>query len=146
MGRARASESVELSDVWLFSGCSKGEQKSIARKAKRENVPAGATVVHEGDLGRTFYFIVDGNATILRNGRKVADLGPGKYFGELSLLDQLPRNATVKAVTDMTLLSIDQRDFEAILTESPTTIKKLLVATASRLRLADSRPTAAIVH
>jgi len=102
-----------------------------------EHVQAAATIVEEGDVGTVFYFIVDGEATVTRHGRKVAELGPGQYFGELALLDRLPRSATVKAATDMTLLAIGQADFEAILKQSPSTTRKLLVATASRLRSAD---------
>jgi len=134
---ARASGVVNLSSVWLFSECSRAELKSIERKAKPEHVPAGKTVVQEGDVGTVFYFIVDGKATVVRHGRKIADLGPGQYFGELALLDRLPRTATVKAATDLTLLAIGQRDFEAILKDSPSITRKLLVATASRLRSAD---------
>ncbi len=134
---ARGSDAVDLGSVWLFSGCSKAERKSIGRKANLEHALAGDTIVSEGDVGTVFYFIVDGKAAVTRRGRKVVELGPGQYFGELALLDSLPRSATVKASTDMTLLAIGQRDFEAILKESPSTTRKLLVATASRLRSAD---------
>ncbi len=131
---------LDLKSVWLFSGCTKPELRSIERKAKTVQVPAGTTVVREGEVGTVFYFIVDGNATVARRGRKVADLGPGQYFGELSLLDRLPRNATVKAATNLTLITVGQSDFEAILKESPSTTRKLLVATVARLRSADSQP------
>ena len=143
---ARASHVVDLSGVWLFSECSRAELKSIERKTKSEHVAGGKTIVHEGETGTVFYFIVDGKATVTRHGRKVADLGPGQYFGELSLLDRLPRTATVKAATDLTLLAIGQRDFEAILKDSPSTTRKLLVATASRLRSADFKALASSVQ
>jgi len=143
---ARASDVVDLSGVWLFSECSRAERKSIERKAKPEPFAAGKTIVHEGETGTVFYFIVEGKATVSRHGRKVADLGPGQYFGELSLLDRLPRTASVKAATDLTLLAIGQRDFEAILKDSPSITRKLLAATASRLRSADFKALAASVH
>ena len=130
---ARGPNPVDLASVWLFSECSKSERKSIERRARSEQVRAGDTIVEEGDVGTVFYFIVDGNATVSRHGRKLVELGPGQYFGELALLDRLPRSATVKAATDMTLLAIGQADFEAILKQSPSTTLKLLVATASRL-------------
>jgi CRP-like cAMP-binding protein len=142
---ARESQVVDLSGVWMFNGCSKAERKLIERRAKSVQVPAGTTVVNEGELGTAFYFITDGKATVTRRGRKVAELGPGQYFGELTLLDQLPRSATVKATTDLTLLAILQRDFEAILKQSPSTTRKLLVATVARLRAADSESLPAIV-
>lgn len=137
---------VDLSSVWLFSECSKAERKAIERKANTEHVSAGTTVVHEGEVGTVFYFIISGKAHVLRHGHIVAELDAGAYFGELSLLDRLPRNATVKAVTDMTLLAIGQRDFDTILKDSPSTTRKLLVATAARLRSADFKALAAIVH
>jgi len=142
---ARGSDAVDLGSVWLFSECSKAERKSIERKAKLEHVSAADTIVEEGDVGTVFYFIVDGTAAVIRQGRKVVDLGPGHYFGELALLDRLPRSATVKATTDMTLLAIGQRDFEEILKGSPSTTRKLLVATASRLRSADLKAPSASV-
>jgi CRP-like cAMP-binding protein len=139
----RAAKPVDLSGVWLFSQCTKAQLRSIERKAKVRNAPAGTTVVHEGEVGTAFYFIVDGTATVSRRGRKVTDLGAGRYFGELSLLDQLPRNATVKAATDLTLVSISLKEFEALLKESPQTTRKLLAATATRLRSADPEPLTA---
>jgi CRP-like cAMP-binding protein len=76
----------------------------------------------------------------------VAELGPGGYFGELALLDRLPRSATVKAATDMELLAIAQKDFNKLLGDSPTLTRKLLVATASRLRNADAKALGLAVH
>lgn len=141
-----ATSPVDLSGVWLFSECSKAERKAIERKAKIVEVTAGKVICDEGEVGQSFYFIVSGKAAVLRNGRKVAELGPGQYFGELALLDRLPRSATVKALTDMTLLEIGQRDFNSILADSPSITRKLLVATASRLRSADAKALAAAVH
>ena len=143
---ARGSEVVDLSGVWLFDGCSKAERKSIERKAKAVEVPAGTTVVNEGEVGTVFYFINDGIATVTRRGRKVAELGPGQYFGELTLLDRLPRSATVKATTDLDLLAIVQGDFEAILKQSPSTTRKLLEATVARLRAADFETSTDVAH
>ena len=107
-------------------------------------MPAGKTVVKEGEVGTVFYFIIDGKATVTRHGRKVVELGPGQYFGELALLDRLPRTRSVKAATDLKLLAIVQRDFEAILKESPSTTRKLLAATVARLRAADKEPAAGV--
>ncbi|MGO9558676.1 MAG: cyclic nucleotide-binding domain-containing protein [Acidimicrobiales bacterium] len=141
-----AGTNFDFSSVWLFSECSRGELKEIQKKAEPMSVKAGTVVCDEGAVGLTFYFIVSGQATVIRNGRKAADLGPGNYFGELALLDRLPRSATVKAATDMELLAIDQKDFNKILKDSPSTVRKLLVATASRLRSADGKALAASVH
>jgi voltage-gated potassium channel len=140
------SDSFDFGSVWLFSECSRSELKSIAKSAAQVPVPAGTTVCDEGEVGQTFYFIVSGKATVYRNGRKTAELGPGNYFGELALLDRLPRSATVKATTDLELLEISQKDFNRLLSESAALTKKLLVATASRLRNADAKALGAAVH
>jgi voltage-gated potassium channel len=138
--------SFDFGSVWLFSECSRAELRNIAKAAEPVTVAAGTTVCDEGEVGQTFYFIVSGTAAVLRNGRKVAELGPGGYFGELALLDRLPRSATVKAVTDMELLAIAQKDFNKLLRDSPTLTRKLLVATASRLRNADAKALGLAVH
>ena len=137
---------MDLGSVWLFSECSKTERRLIEKVAEPQTASNGKAVCQEGEVGTVFYFIVSGTASVIRHGRKVADLGPGQYFGELSLLDRLPRNATVKATSDMTLLAIGQRDFDRILKESPSITRKLLVATAARLRSADFKALSAIIH
>jgi CRP/FNR family cyclic AMP-dependent transcriptional regulator len=138
--------SFDFGSVWLFSECSRAELKSIQKSAEPVSYKAGSTVCDEGDVGQTFYFIVAGKATVFRNGRKAAELGPGAYFGELALLDRLPRSATVKATTDLSLLAIGQRDFNKLLNDSAGLTRKLLIATVSRLRNADAKALGLAVH
>lgn len=138
--------SFDFGNVWLFSECSRSELRNIAKASELLSVRAGKTVCDEGEVGQTFYFIVSGTAAVIRNGRKAAEISPGAYFGELALLDRLPRSATVKALTDMELLAIRQRDFNKLLASSPGLTRKLLVATASRLRNADAKALNAAVH
>ncbi len=137
---------VDLSKVWLFSECSRSELRSIQKKTEQVAFAAGSVICDEGDVGQTFYYIISGRAAVLRNGRKTAELQDGGYFGELALLDRLPRSATVRALTDMELLAIDQREFNQLLKASPTTVRKLLVATAARLRSSDTKAILASVH
>jgi CRP/FNR family transcriptional regulator, cyclic AMP receptor protein len=140
------SSHFDFGSVWLFSECSRSDLRAIAKAAQPTTVRSGKVICDEGEVGQAFYFIVSGKATVLRNGRKVAELGPGDYFGELALLDRLPRSATVKAQTDMELVAIGQRDFNRLLSRSSGLTKKLLVATASRLRNADAKALSAAVH
>jgi CRP-like cAMP-binding protein len=95
--------------------------------------------VKEGTPGHEFFLILKGEATVKRNGRKVATLGEGQYFGELALLDRGPRNATVAAETPMELLVLGQREFAGILDEVPGLAHKLLTIMAARVREADAR-------
>ena len=140
------SSSFDFGSVWLFSECSRPELRTIAKSAEPVTVQAGTTVCEEGEVGQTFYFILSGQATVIRHGRKVAELGAGGYFGELALLDRLPRSATIKAATDLELLVISQKDFNKLLVASPSLTRKLLVATASRLRNAAAKALGAAVH
>ena len=130
---------LDLGDIWLFSACTAGQLKTIRRQVEEITVAAGRMLVEEGTVGREFFFIIDGTATVRKGGRKVATLGPGQYFGELSLLDRQPRSATVTADTDLTLLVLDQRRFNGLLDDMPTLAHKLLAAMAQRIRDADAR-------
>jgi len=140
------SSGFDFGSVWLFSECSRAELKNIAHRARSETVAAGKVICDEGEVGQEFYVVVSGRADVVRNGRKTAEIGPNGYFGELALLDRLPRSATVKAATDMELLVIGQKDFNALLKESGGLTRKLLQATAARLRSADSQALSAAVH
>jgi len=136
---ARSDASVELlSQVPLFSACSKKELQAIAKRAQDVTVPAGTAVVREGEAGDAFYVIVSGQAEVARSGQVVATIGAGSFFGDLALLDRAPRNATVTAITEMELIVLGQREFSAMLDEAGGFARKLLVALAHRLREMDA--------
>jgi CRP/FNR family transcriptional regulator, cyclic AMP receptor protein len=128
-----------LSEVPLFSALSKRDLQLVARAAEDVNVDAGKVLVTEGSAGTEFFVIVGGKARVTRRGRKVADLGPGQFFGELALLDRAPRNATVVAETPMELLVLGQREFAALIDEVPGLAHKLLAGLARRLREHDAK-------
>ena len=137
---ARKDEKLDqLGRMWLFSACSKRDLQVIGRASDEVDVPAGKVLTEEGRQGHEFYLILDGQAAVRRNGKKVATLGPGQYFGELSLLDKGPRSATVVADTDMRLLVLGQREFNGTLDEVQGLAHKLLRTMASRLRESDSK-------
>ena len=130
-----------LSGVPLFSPCAKHELRRIAALVDEVEAPKGKTLVREGDQGAEFFVVVEGSATVTRRGRKVATVGPGSFFGELALLDQGPRAATVTADTDMQLLVLSSRAFSAILYDMPSVSRGILRGMAKRLRSAESAPT-----
>jgi CRP-like cAMP-binding protein len=136
---AKDSKLEHLAQVRLFSACSNKELALIGRASDEIKVPAGKVLVQEGTIGYEFYLILEGQAIVKRGGRKVATLGPGQYFGELSLLDRQPRSATVEGATDMTVLVLGKREFSGLLDEVPTLAHKLLSAMAARLREADAK-------
>lgn len=131
---AKDTKLDDLGRLWLFSSLSKKELSTIARRADEVRIPAGKVLTVEGKPGHEFFLIVDGTATVERNGRSIAKLGAGDYFGELSLLDRGPRSATVVADTEMTLLVLGQREFSGVLDEVPGLAHKLLAAMAGKLR------------
>jgi CRP/FNR family cyclic AMP-dependent transcriptional regulator len=133
------SHALDLSKIWMFSACSANQLRTVRKAIEEVVVPAGRVLCEEGTLGREFFFVVDGTASVRRNGRRVTTLGPGKWFGELSLLDRQPRSATVVSETPMTLLVLEQRRFNGLLEEMPTMSRKLLVAMSQRLREADAK-------
>jgi CRP/FNR family transcriptional regulator, cyclic AMP receptor protein len=134
-----------LAKVPLFSALSKKDLQRVARASDEIDVEAGRVIVDQGRTGHEFFLIVDGRAAVKRNNRKVADLGPGQYFGELALLDRGPRSASVVAETPMTLLVLGQREFTGVLDGVPGMATKILSTMAQRLREADSK-AASVTH
>src|SRR6266702_2533261 len=101
-----------LHQVTFFSACSRKDLRKVAKRSEDRRVAAGTTIVNEGENGNEFFVILDGTVSVSREGRHIATLGPGSGFGELALLlDNVPRNATVVADTDMELVVVDQRQF-----------------------------------
>jgi CRP-like cAMP-binding protein len=128
-----------LGETWLFSSCSQKELTQIARACDEVQVKAGKELITQGSLGREMFVVRTGDAIVKRNGRKVATVGSGGYFGELALLASLPRNSTIVADTDMSLLVLGSREFGALLDEVPSISHKLLSAMAKRLSEQDSK-------
>ena len=137
---ARASKEVSyLATVPLFSALSREELARVVQAAEELDVAAADELVTEGRIGREFFLILSGQAVVRRDGQDIAELGPGQWFGELSLIDHEPRSATVVAATDMKLLVLGQGEFAGLLESVPTMAAKLLRGMARRLREADAR-------
>jgi CRP-like cAMP-binding protein len=128
-----------LAQVPLFAACSRKELQTIAKASDEVTVPSDKVLVEQGTSGRECFVIVDGTASVKRNGRRVATLGPGSYFGELSLLDKGPRTATVTAETPLTVLVLGPREFSSVLDAVPGLSHKLLTTLATRVRDLDTK-------
>ena len=131
-------KSPDLKSIWLFSGCTAAELRKIRSSLDEIEVPEGKMLVEEGRVGLEFFIIVTGTAVVTRNGKRVATLGPGDHFGEMALLDRHPRSASVVSQTEMDLLVLSQRQFNGLLNSVPTIARKMLAATAGRLREVDA--------
>lgn len=123
----------------LFSACSKKDLALVSKHSEHLKIPAGTEMTTEGRVGYEFYVIVDGKAAVTKKGKQVAVLGPGDSFGELSLLDRAPRNATVTAESNMDVVLLGQREFNAVLDIVPTLAHKLLVGLARRIHEVDAK-------
>lgn len=128
-----------LGAIPLFSALSRKELQRVARASDEVRVEAGHELVRQGDIGREMFVLVDGAATVRRNGRKISSAGPGSAIGELSLLDRGPRTATVTAESDCRLLVLGAREFSGVLDEVPGLAHKLLANLAARVRELDTK-------
>ena len=123
-----------LSDVPLFSGLSRRHLKHVASMAREEDHAEGAVLAEEGRPGETFYVLLGGEARVERGGRKVAQLLPGDFFGEIALIDGGPRTASVVAETPLSTLTITRKRFRKVLEEDPSIVVRMLEELARRLR------------
>jgi hypothetical protein len=128
-----------LRNTPLFRYATDRDLRSVTKQCETKVVPAGKTLMREGEPGDRFYVVLDGGVRVTRNGRKVADLGAGKGFGELALLTNAPRTATVTTVDDTEVVSFDRKTFGKLLDQSPSFARRLLQAVAARLRESDAK-------
>jgi CRP-like cAMP-binding protein len=138
--RSKKRKNEALSNVILFSGCDDKEIAKIASLTTEVEIAEGKVLAREGEPGREFYVILDGKAYVTIGGSQVATLGPGDFFGEMALLDQGPRVATVKASSDMEVAVLDPREFVSLIEEHPAVARKVLKVMAGRLRDAEQNP------
>jgi CRP-like cAMP-binding protein len=105
---------ARLRDVPFFSKLKKKELELIARNADEVDVPAGKVLTKQGDLGDAFFVIEAGSAEVTRDGERINELGPGDFFGEVALVEEERRNATVTATTPMELIVMTRSSFRSI--------------------------------
>jgi CRP/FNR family cyclic AMP-dependent transcriptional regulator len=120
--------------VPLFSEFGEKGLQRVAAIAKEVQFPAGKEIAKQGETGVGFHMIVEGEATVSVDGVNHASLGPGSYFGEMSLLDGGPRSATVTAGTELKTVSLTSWDFNVLLDQFPELMKSLLIQLCRRLR------------
>ena len=127
----------QLRAIPLFSEYSSRQISSVAKLTTTIDVAEGRELISEGKTGRELFLILDGEAEIRQHGEPVATRGPGTFVGETSLLLDQPRNATVIAVTAMTVGVIERSDFRQLLNEHPDLYAPLVDAMAKRLAEVD---------
>lgn len=126
-----------LRNISLFSECSAKELALVVKNSTERVLKAGTIIMDQGQTGREAYVLLEGSATIKRNGKKIGTAKTGAVIGELSLLDNGPRTASVIADTDVTLLVISERALKGAIDNIPAISRKLLKALATRVRELD---------
>ena len=130
----RRNEKVELiKKVPLFAGCSKGELEEIAHIADEIDLKEGKEMTQQGSRGREFFVLLEGEADVTKDGKNINKLGAGDFFGEIALVSDSPRTATVTATSPVRALVITDRSFRRLLDEQPEIQRKVLMALAERL-------------
>ena len=130
----RSATKVDLiARVPLFAGLSKSELGQVASIADEIDLPADKVLIREGERGREFFVLLEGEAEVARKGKKLATGRPGEFFGEIALVSSLPRIATVKTRKPVRALVIRDVDFRALLQRTPAIAVKVLQAVADRL-------------
>ena len=128
------NEKIELlRRIPLFAECTKAELIEVAISAEEREAATGQSLTEQGQRGREFFIVVEGAVSVRRNGRKLADLGPGDWFGEFAILTFKPRTATVTATSPVRLLVINDRAFRRVVETTPRIALKVLRNVAERL-------------
>lgn len=135
---SKSSKVELLKKVPLFDGFTRRQLEQVARLADEVEVPASKHLARAGDTGRELFIILDGRATVKTPQGRIVRLGPGDFFGEMSLLDGGQRSADVDADTSRRLLVVAQRDFWTLLGTAPLIARKIMIALSNRLRKADA--------
>jgi CRP/FNR family transcriptional regulator, cyclic AMP receptor protein len=127
----------------LFDGLSRKELTALARVSEDLEVEQGKVLCKEGEIGHEFFVILDGKVKVTRKGRRVTMRGGGDFVGEIALLEEIPRTATVTAETPLRLFVLTRKGFRYLLDENPGVERKVLRALARRLAEMSSDPTLA---
>ncbi|HEX2434375.1 MAG TPA: cyclic nucleotide-binding domain-containing protein [Gaiellaceae bacterium] len=130
----RKNAKVELiKGVPLFAECSRKELGEVAGIADEIDLREGKELTKQGQAGREFFILVEGTADVKKGSRRVNRLGPGDFFGEISLIRHTPRTATVVATSPVRTLVITERSFQSLLQHQPGIQNKVMSALAARL-------------
>ena len=128
-----------LASVSLFRKLDRRDVRSLARLVKEQSYPPGKLIVIEGQPGLGLYVIAEGSADVVQGGRVLRTLKDGDFFGEMSLIDDMPRTADVRAATQVLCLTLAKWEFLGELESHPKMALPLLPMLSSRVRAAEER-------
>ena len=122
-----------LKKVPLFAGCSKSELRELAKTADELDLRQGTVLTREGRPGREFFVLIEGTGEVSKKGKKIAELGPGDWLGEIALITDSPRTATVTATSPVDVLVVTDRRFRSLVETMPSIAMKVLASVGERL-------------
>ncbi|MDC1388835.1 cyclic nucleotide-binding domain-containing protein [Acidimicrobiales bacterium] len=137
----KTSSGVDLAEIAIFSELSKRELKAVSRLMTELTIKEGATLTRQGEPGQEFMIISSGTAMVEIDGQTVAHLAAGEFLGELAVISGTPRTATVTATSPMIIEILNRREFMALLDESATLGRKILVGAVKRLQMNERTKT-----
>jgi CRP-like cAMP-binding protein len=124
---------ARLKESPLFEGLSRKQLARLAQLSDDLDVPEGTVLCQEGARGHEFFVIIDGEAKVTQNGRRIRTVGPGEFFGEIALLERVNRTATVTASTPLRFFVISDYAFKSVLETDPSIEHKLVRTLARRV-------------
>jgi CRP/FNR family transcriptional regulator, cyclic AMP receptor protein len=129
---------AHLTEVPFFSSLSKREIQEIARATDEIDVKQGEVLAREGDVGQEFFVIIEGSAEVVRGGERIAELGKGDFFGEMALVGDEPRMATVSATAPMRVAVMSRSAFRGFDRMMPAVHARIVEAIEARRAAASS--------
>ena len=123
-----------LSSIGLFESLSRDDRRLIAQHAEELDVDEGTQLVRQGEFAYEFFVIENGSAEVVRDGERIAELGPGDFLGEMGIVSQAVRNATVRTTSSSTVIVMTSQDFRAMQLSNPTVASQIEAAVEERCR------------
>jgi CRP-like cAMP-binding protein len=137
MGRHDDTVLARLAEIAVFAGCTKKELQEIARLTTEITVPEGRVLTTEGERGAEFAIVLEGTAEVTQRGKVVNTLKPGSHYGEMALLDDGPRTATITATSQMSLAVVARNEFGQLVEDVPAVAHAVMRGLARRIRELD---------
>jgi len=131
------STDERLARIPLFEGLSKKQLSQVSRLMTPLDLKAGKVIARQGEVGREFLILLEGQVEVARDGKIIAVRGAGDFIGEIALLDNRPRTATVTARTDVVVEVLNRGEFASLLAEAPELSSQVMATMARRLAALD---------
>jgi CRP-like cAMP-binding protein len=122
----------------FFATLSRNELIELAKATEDMEVEEGKALTREGESGREFFVIIDGEVAVEKGGNEIRRMGPGDFFGEIALIEDTPRTATVTAVTPLRFFVLTRQSFRSLLAHQPELAEKVSAALQERMRATES--------